>query len=293
MPLRGIAALAVAALALVACSGNSAQSTPPSGKIDVVTSFSTLNSFVEAVGKDRVSVQSLVPVGASPENYEPTPQDVALAAKARLFVENGGGIETWLHRVIDNVQNPQLKTVTLTGGLPLRGNNPHMWMDPVFAKKYTEKVRDALIEIDPPHASEYRTNAAAYERRLDALQGWIAKQIGTVPPDRRAMIIYHNAFDYYNRRFGIRTIGVVELSPGQDPNPGYIGHLVELAKANNVRAVFAEPEYSPKLAEALAKSAGIRTVRNLYDDSIGNDPQLNEYTKMLRYDTNVITDALK
>jgi len=293
MQIKRIAAVLSAALALAACSGGSHDAGMTSDKIAVATSFSTLNSFVEAVGGDRVTVQNLVPVGASPEDYEPTPQDVAMVSHAQLFVENGAGIETWLHRVIDNVHNPEMRTLTLTAGLPVHGNNPHLWMDPVFAKRYTDKVRDELIAIDRSHAKEYRANALAYDKRLDELQSWITTEVASIPPAKRSMIIFHNAFDYYNRRFGIRTVGVVELSPGQDPNPAYIGHLVELAKANNVRAVFAEPEYSPKLAQALAKSAGIRTVRNLYDDSIGNDPRLNEYTKMLRYDTTVITEALK
>jgi manganese/iron transport system substrate-binding protein len=292
MQMRRIAAVVVA-LTVTACSGGSRDTATASGKIAVATSFSTLNSFVEAVGGDRVTVQNLVPVGASPEDYEPTPQDVAMVSRAQLFVENGAGIETWLHRVTDNVHNPQMRTLTLSAGLPVHGNNPHLWMDPVFAKRYTDKVRDELIAMDPSYAKQYRANAAAYDKRLDELQSWISKQVANIPPDKRSMIIFHNAFDYYNRRFGIRTVGVVELSPGQDPNPAYIAHLVELAKAHDVRAVFAEPEYSPKLAQALAKSAGIRTVSNLYDDSIGNDPRLNEYTKMLRYDTTVITEALK
>lgn len=292
MPLKRLAALLVA-LGLAACSSDSQSANSAGGKIAVVTSFSTLNSFVEAVGGDRVSVQNLVPVGASPEDYEPTPQDVAMASKAQLFVENGAGIETWLHRVVDNVHNPRMRTLTLTAGLPVVGNNPHLWMDPVLAKRYTDKVRDELIAIDPSHASEYRANALAYDKKLDELQSSIAKRIQTIPPAQRNMIIFHNAFAYYNRRFGIRTVGVVELSPGQDPNPAYIAHLVELAKANNVRAVFAEPEYSPKLAESLAKSAGIRTVTDLYDDSIGTDPRVKDYTSMLRYDTNVIAEALK
>jgi ABC-type Zn uptake system ZnuABC Zn-binding protein ZnuA len=166
-------------------------------------------------------------------------------------------------------------------------------MDPVQARAYVGKIRDALTALDPAHKAEYERNARAYNAKLAQLQSWIAKQIATIPPSHRAMIIFHNAFDYYNRRFGIQTIGVIELSPGQDPNPAYVGHLVDLAKTHGVRAVFSEPEYSPKLADTLARSAGIRIVSKLYDDSIGNDPRVNNYISMLRYDTGVIVHALK
>lgn len=263
------------------------------GAIQVVTTFSTLNSFVEGVGGDRVHVQNLVPVGASPENYQPSPQDIAALSRAQLVVQNGAGIEAWLQHTIQSASNSNMKLVVLSDGLPKIDHNPHLWMDPVYARAYVLKIRDALVQLDPAHKSEYERNASAYDAKIAALQKWIAAQIATIPPRHRAMIIFHNAFDYYDRRFGLQTIGVIELSPGQDPNPAYIGNLVDLARAHQVRAVFSEPEYSPKLAQTLAKSAGVRVVTNLYDDSIGTDPRVNNYISMLRYDTGVIVQALK
>ena len=296
--MRRLEVLIVAAL-LVGCSQPSTHSNGPSipqndktGKIKVVTTFSTLNSFVEGVGANRVVVQNLVPVGASPETYQPTPQDVAALSDSQLVVENGTGIEAWLqHTITESATNAHI--LVLSDGLPHIDKNPHLWMDPVNARAYVAKIRDTLSAIDPANKSYYAANAKAYDAKLVALQTWIGKQIAAIPPARRNMIIFHNAFDYYNRRFGIRTVGVIELSPGQDPNPQYIGHLVDLAEANNVRAVFSEPEYSPKLAQTLARSANIHVVTNLYDDSIGNDPRVRNYIDMLHYDTGVIVQALK
>lgn len=282
----------VLALVVVGCSGdtNAAQH---GTEIDVVTTFSTLNSFVEGVGGERVRVQNLVPVGASPENYQPSPQDIATLSRAQLVVENGAGIEAWLQHTIQSASNPNMKLVVLSDGLPKIDHNPHLWMDPVFGQAYVAKIRDALVQMDPAHKSEYDANSKAYTAQLTALQKWVARQIATIPPQHRAMIVFHNAWDYYNRRFGIQTIGVIELSPGQDPNPAYIGQLVDLARKHQVRAVFSEPEYSPKLAQTLAKSAGIHIVSDLYDDSVGNDPRVHDYTSMLRFDTGVIVQALK
>jgi ABC-type Zn uptake system ZnuABC Zn-binding protein ZnuA len=262
-------------------------------QIQVVTTFSTLNSFVEGVGGAHVAVRNLVPVGASPENYQPAPRDIAALNDAQLVVQNGGGIEAWLQHTIASAGNPAMKRVVLSDGLPKIDHNPHLWMDPVLARAYVGKIRDALAQLDPEHKADYARNAAAYDAQLHQLQTWIGKQIATIPPQHRAMIIFHNAFDYYNRRFGIRTVGVIELNPGQDPNPAYIGHLVDLAREHHVHAVFSEPEYSPKLAQTLAKSANVEVVTNLYDDSLGNDPRVNNYVNMLRYDTGVIVQALK
>jgi manganese/iron transport system substrate-binding protein len=262
-------------------------------RINVVTTFSTLNSFVEGVGGDRVQVQNLVPVGASPEEYQPSPQDIAALSRAQIVVENGAGIEAWLAHTIASAGNGNMQVLVLSDGLPKIEHNPHLWMDPQLARAYVAKVRAALVRLDPQHKNEFERNAKAYDSQLASLQQWIGAQIGTVPPKQRAMIVFHNAWDYYNRRFGIATIGVIELSPGQDPNPEYIGKLVDLAREHHVRAVFSEPEYSPKLSQTLAKSAGIRIVSNLYDDSVGNDPRVHDYISMLRYDTGVIVQALK
>lgn len=296
MPLK-LAAAAILAVVLSACSATSKGNTPKAAggadPILVVTTISTLNSFVQEVGGNRVAVRNLVPVGASPENYQPTPADIAALHNAAVLVENGAGLETWLGRVLDNAKNAKIVRVVCADGLPRKGVNPHLWMDPLLAQRYVDKVRDALILVDPAHRAEYSMRAKQYKLRLSSLRASIQKQIDTIPTAQRNMIVFHNAWQYYNDRFGLRTVGVVELSPGQEPNPQYIGQLVRLAKDLQVRAVFAEPEYSPKLVQALAQSAGIKTVDNLYDDSIGTDRRVANYEQMLQYDTDTIVKALR
>jgi zinc/manganese transport system substrate-binding protein/manganese/iron transport system substrate-binding protein len=288
---RTVRAVVLLALGLSAC----ATATPravPGDPLPVLTTISTFNSFVEGVGGRRVAVSSLVPVGVSPEDYQPTPADIARLHDARMLVENGLGLETWLGRTIENARNPGLRVVVASAGLPVKDHNPHLWMDPELARGYVRTIRDALTGIDATDARLFARNARAFDGRLVALEHEIARRIATIPPESRAMIVFHNAWQYYDDRFGLRTIGAVELSPGQEPSPSYVSGLVRLAKANHVRAVFAEPEYSPKLVQTLAESAGIRTVANLYDDSIGSDSRVHDYISMLRYDSGVIAQAL-
>ncbi len=291
LSLNRIAAL-ISVCILAACSSHA--STPAAGgPIRVLTTISTFNSFVQAVGGSHVTVSSLVPVGASPETYQPTPQDAARLEQAQLLVENGAGLEAWLAKTIASVGTTKLKIVVGSNGLNVVGGNPHLWMDPQYAKHYVNAIRDGLISLDPAHAAEYRTNAARYDAKLDALTAHIAAQFATIPKQRRVMIVYHPAFNYYNARFGILTLGVIETSPGEEPNPQQIAHLIDLAKAHNVHAIFSEPEYSPKLAHQVAGSAHISVVDNLYDDSIGTAPDVRDYISMLEYDTNFIVRSMK
>jgi manganese/iron transport system substrate-binding protein len=291
----GAVALAIL-LPLWGCSHRSAFSgttAGANGKIAVATTISTLNSFVQGVGGEHVTVKNIVPIGASPETFSPAPQDVATVADANLLVENGAGLESWLDRLLHDAGNGNLRVVVCADGLPVKNNNPHLWMDPVFAKQYVLKIRDALIALDPKHADDYRRNAASYNGRLDELIAQIRRQIATIPPSQRYMIVFHNAWQYYNDRFGITTLGFVERNPGQEPNPEQIAQLIDLAKQHHVRGVFSEPEYSPKLLYSIAQSGGIKVVENLYDDSIGTDPRVANYIAMLTYDTGVIVQTLK
>jgi ABC-type Zn uptake system ZnuABC Zn-binding protein ZnuA len=88
--------------------------------LKVVATFSTLGSLVQAVGGSRVTVTNLVPIGASPEDYQSTPGDIRTLASAAVLFENGGGIESWLDRTIRNAGNANLHTIVLSDGIPLR-----------------------------------------------------------------------------------------------------------------------------------------------------------------------------
>jgi manganese/iron transport system substrate-binding protein len=292
MPMKRIACVAL--LLLVGCALRQPQGDKGvAAKVRVATTISTLNSFVQGVGGEYVTVKNVVPVGASPETFAPAPQDVATVADARVLVENGAGLEAWLDRLVRDAGSRDLRVVVCTDGLPVKSGNPHLWMDPVLAKHYVLRIRDALVAEDPAHAAAYRRNAASYDARLDELAARIRARIATIPPSHRYMIVFHNAWQYYNDRFGIATLGFVERNPGQEPNAAQIAELVDLARRHHVRAVFSEPEYSPKILYSIAQGAGIKVVENLYDDSVGTDPRVANYLDMLTYDTNVIVQALK
>jgi len=257
-----------------------------------VATTSTLASITSAVVSPHLTVTSLVPVGASVEDFQPRPQDAQTLHAARLLVENGAGLEAWLGDTINGAKNPDLRIVVCTDGLPVEQQNPHLWMDPVYAKAYVKKIAAAASLVDPEHARDYAAAEKRYDLQLDNLDRWIRAQIAGIPPRQRTMIVFHNAWYYYAKRYGIRLVGVVERNPGQEPSAYELAHLVDLAKRYHVRAVFAEPQFSPKLATELARSAGIRTVENLYDDSVGEQPEVADYLSMMRYDTKTIVKAL-
>lgn len=281
--------VAIAVLTVTACS--SAPTSAP-GTLHVVATTSTLASLAQGVAGNSGTVASLVPVGVSPEEYQPTPGSMQTLHDAGVLIENGAGLEAWLGPTLRNAANAHVVTVVCTDGMPVKNGNPHLWMDPVFARTYVMKIRDAMIAADPAHAAEYRANAASYDAKLVALARRTQAKILKVPAAQRAMIVFHNAFDYYGARFGVRIIGAVEPQAGSEPNPAHLADLIRLAQTNHVRAIFAEHEFSPKIAEALQRNAGVKTLAYLYDDSVGTDPAVADYIGMIDYDTDHIVAAL-
>lgn len=294
--------MCAAITALVACghSTGTAPAATASGKPIVVATTSTLASLVKTVAGDALDVHWLVPIGASPETYEPAPRDLIELSHAAVIVENGSGLEAWLTKLLADA-SPQARIVVLSDSLPSQVShpngsefaNPHFWLDPQYAASYVRAIADALVAMDPRHAALYRKNAAAEIKDLAALDAWTRQQITTIPPSQRAMIADHDAWFYFDRRYGIDDVGAIEQSPGKEPSAADLVSLIARAKAHNVRAIFAEPEFSPKLAKQLADSAGIKTVTNLYDDSLGTTPDLSSYEGMMHHDVKTIVQALK
>jgi zinc/manganese transport system substrate-binding protein len=264
----------------------------PAPPLHVLATTTLLASLAADVGRGRAEVTSLLPVGASPETYQPAPADIVRTHGAGLIVENGAGLEAWLAPMLRSAA-AKAPVVNCSDGLPVAAANPHLWLDPEYARHYVGAMRDGMIAADPAGAATYRANAAALDARLAALSADIRKQLATIAPANRTMIVFHNAWLYYNRRFGLRTLGAIEDVPGSEPSASHLAQLVDLARANHVRAIFAEPEYNVNLVNALARSAGIPTVAMLYDDSVGTSPQTRDYISMLETDTATIVHALR
>ena len=290
MSFRGRLVAVLCAIAFASCSGAAA---PPPGRLRVIATTTLLASLASTVGAGRADVESLLPVGASPETYQPSPTDVARLHDAQVIIENGAGLEAWFDATLRNVGATGARIVICSAGLPIVIGNPHLWLDPTYARIYVDRMRDAFVAADPGGAATYRANAAGLDRQLRALDASIRRATGALPPGHRAMIVFHNAWLYYNRRYGLQTLGVIEEFPGTEPSAAHLAQLVDLARANHLHTLFAEPEYSPKLLDAVARSAGITNVAVLYDDSVGTSPATRDYLAMLRTDTQTIVAGLR
>ncbi len=242
-----------------------------------------------------VAVGSMLPASMGcPHDYALTPGDMKKIASADLFVANGMGMEEFLGKPVRRA-NPGIRIVeTSRGVLPIRGGhghdgvNPHSWVSPRNAILQVREIEKALSEARPDGARAFRRNADAYVSRLSALAVEFDAAARTFR--RREIVTFHNVFDYLARDLGLSVVGNIETAPGQEPSAGEIRKLARTIRERKVPAVFSEPQYSPKLAEALAREAGV-PVRVLDPVATGS-PALTAYEDAMRRNLSVLKEAL-
>lgn len=265
----------------------------------VATSISPLADLIRQVGGNKVKVINLVPSGSDPHEYEPKPTDVREVASSSLFFANGVGEELYLNKVIANAANPKLRTVILSDGLPILGKeqgslgNPHLWLDVQNAKSYVEKIRDALSQTYPDQKAYFSQNATSYLAKLTQLDQWIQTQISTLPPADRKMVVLHDAWVYYAKRYGLTFVQPLLHTGEAEPSAKDYADLINLVRQQKVRAVFSEAGFNPKLAQQLASETGVKYIDSLHDDTLGDTPDNNSYVAMMKSNTNSIVSALK
>ena len=278
-----------------------AASGPPAGStLNVVATNSVLADLVAQVGGDRVSVTSLVPRGTDPHAFEPRPSDAARLTRADLVVMNGLGLDDWLDRLIESsgTQAPVVRLgEDLAGVEYLAGEdpahpNPHLWLDVSIAARYAGRIADALAEVAPSGAQAFESGSRAYAARLTQLDSWIREQIATVPQASRKLVLFHDAFPYFARAYGLEVVGSVVKAPGQDPSAGEMAALVDAIRASGAKAVFSEAQFPASLVRRLAEEAGASVVTDLYTDALG-EPPLDTYEAMMRHDVERIVEALR
>jgi ABC-type Zn uptake system ZnuABC Zn-binding protein ZnuA len=285
-------------LVVAACGPGGGASPSAGGTLSVVATTTVFADIVRNVGGERVSVASIIPAGAGPEDYEPKPDDAKKLVGADLIVSNGVGLDDFLDRLMTAAGEGAATRLVLGDGIPpilIDGEpNPHFWLDPsLVADHYVPSIVAALSKLDPAGAATYQANATAYVTQVIAMDAANKAKLDTIPAANRKLVTFHDAFPYFARHYGFELIGVILANVGQEPSASDLAALVAKVKAAGVKAVFSEAQFSPGLAHTLAQEAGITSVvTTLYNDALG-PPPADTYLKMMAWNVDQIVSALK
>jgi ABC-type Zn uptake system ZnuABC Zn-binding protein ZnuA len=246
-------------------------------RLKVVATTAQIAALTSAVAGDLIELKGLIPAGVDPHEFEPTASDLVAVEGATLVLRHGIGLDDWLDRTLKAGKRATVATVTR--GLRLQKgeedgkmvDDPHVWHDPANAKKMVDNIVAALVRVDLAHKTDYETKATAYKKRLDEARVQVQAILNEIPVGSRKLVTNHDALGYFAQAFGLRTVGAVipSVSTQAEPSAGETAKLLQTIRREKVKAIFAESNVNPKLAETLAKEAGVKIVEDLYGDSLG------------------------
>ena len=248
----------------------------------VIASILPLAGFAEKVGGGKINVFEMVPPGASPHTYEPTPGQLEKVSNAGIYLSVGSGIEfelVWLDKIV--AINDEMMLVDCSKGIELieafgtfndqnsdhddkgvyneieddhngSGADPHIWLSPINASAIVENIYLSLSEAYPENEGIFYDNKVDFQNDLEMLDRRIREILkGKI---QRKIIVFHPGWSYFAREYGLEQI-VIEKE-GKEPSPREMVSIIESAKDSDIKIIFASPEFSPKSAEVIADEIG-------------------------------------
>ena len=243
-------------------------------RMQIAVSILPQKEFVDSIGKDKVSVTVMIPPGASPATYEPSPGQLKDISRAKLYVRIGHipFEKTWMERIAS--ANRDMLVVDSSKGIDIVGNDPHIWLSPALVKIQVKQIRDALIEVDPDNREYYIRNTDEYLRKLDDLDSDIRNNLSGIK--NRKFMVFHPAWGYFARDYQLEQIPI-EIE-GKEPSASDLAGLVDTAKANNITVIFAEPQFNSESARVIAGEIGgtVAIIDPLAENYIANMYHVSE-----------------
>lgn len=269
---------ALAAVCLTACDRPEPAGPPGQGG-EALSAFVTIPpqaKFVERVAGQHVEVDVLVEPGHSPHTYEPTPSQMVRLAEADVYFLIGVPFEQILQNKIQSA-NPDMQMVDTGAGIELRRMkahvhetehaehrsedegqmDPHVWLDPANVKMMGRNICEALVEMDPEHEEEYRSNLESFLADLDELDRdirGITEELQT-----REFMVFHPAFGYFSDAYGLEQIPI-EIE-GKEPSARALQTLIETARDEGIKVIFVQKQFSARSAEVVAGEIGGEVVQ--------------------------------
>jgi zinc transport system substrate-binding protein len=259
--MRRILAAVGVVLVLGGCGGGTGS---PDGRPQVVASFYPLFEAAQRVGGDRVQVRNLTPAGSEPHDLELNTRQVDHIEGADIVLFLGRGFQPALEKAAQRAKGTKVDILDGLGALrPAPAGDdtlevdPHVWLDPVLFKAIVVRVAAALGDADPSNRATYDANAAAYVGQLDQLDAAFTSGLGDCA--RRTIMTSHAAFGYLAARYGLIQEAIAGLEPSSEPSPKRLAELAAKVRADGTSTIFYETLVSPKVAQSLAREAGVTT----------------------------------
>ncbi|HHV72956.1 MAG TPA: zinc ABC transporter substrate-binding protein [Clostridia bacterium] len=243
-------------------------------KIIVYATIYPMYDFTKNIGQDRIDLRMIIPPGSDPHDWEPTPKLMVDLEKADVLVYNGVGMEPWLEKVVNSLDNKDLILVHASEGIVLNRfdeqeevhkphekhlgeYDPHVWLDPLRAMKQVENIKKGLQQADRANSEFYENNYQEYISKLTDLDREIALETSRFK--KRQLVVTHAAFGYFAQRYGLEQIPIKGISSQEEPNAAKLVEIVKLLKEKNLNYIYLEKLADPRLSKVLAQEVKAKT----------------------------------
>lgn len=287
-------------------------STPVAPQKRVLVSDPANTAIVREIAGGLLTVESIVPPGANGHTYEPVPADAIKAASADLYIENGMELNTAVTNFVRANYRSGTPEVSLADVIPSKevistdsaeaiashghahSFNAHFWTNPAYAILYAQRVSEALSQIDPANSSTYSTRASAFVARLQTLDQAFAAAIASIPQQNRKLIVYHDSWSYFGRRYGIPVIGAIQPVSFSEPSADEIRRMIDQIRREGVPAFFGSEVFPSDVLNAISAETKAKYYSDLSDEELPGAPGSPEhsYEGMMIQNVRMITSAL-
>jgi zinc/manganese transport system substrate-binding protein len=260
------------------------------GAMKVVVTFSILGDLVAEVGGDKVEVTALVGPDTDAHHYHAKPTDARVLAGAKVLVTNGLGFEGWIDRLAGAAPFKGRKIVASAG---IQTKDPHCWQDVAQVRGYVATIARGLAEADPANAEHYRQRANAYDQRLAGLDAWIKGEIAKVPPDKRKVIIGHDAFGHFARAYGVQFSAARGIHNHAEASARDVAALIRQVREQKIKALFVENMTNPAMIAEIARDSGGVVGPTLYSDALSkSDGPAATYEALMRHNVSALVAGM-
>jgi ABC-type Zn uptake system ZnuABC Zn-binding protein ZnuA len=262
-------------------------------RVKVAATIFPLYDIVRQVAGPVADVVLVLPPGASPHTFEPTPSNVRALDGARVLLIVGHGLDDWAVRLARGAGITRLARVD--AGIALRRAqaahgrvDPHYWLSAPNATAIAWTVAAELVRLAPDRHAEIDRALTAYLARLDAADAEVRRLLADLPTRRIAT--FHDAFGYFADAYGLEVVATFEPYPGLEPSPRFVVEFQKRIQAAGVRVVFTEPQLSLDALRPIARDLGV-TVAVL--DPLGGLPGRESYIELLLFDARAVAAATR
>ncbi|RDI44369.1 metal ABC transporter solute-binding protein, Zn/Mn family [Falsibacillus pallidus] len=293
-------------IALAACGNSESDQKSSHNKLNIYTTVYPIEEFTQKIGGKYVSVHTIYPPGSDEHTFEPSQKDMMDLADSDMLFYVGLGLEGFVNKSEQTLKNENVKLIPLGSKIKIDKSaahsnddghqhgdiNPHIWLDPVYAKEMAKQIEISLAKEMPSHKDEFQKNYDNLASDLDDLNQKFKEMADSAP--QKKFIVSHAAYSYWETRYGLEQISVAGISTSDEPSQKELKNIVDLAKKENINYILFEQNVPSKLTDVVKDEVGAQalTLHNLAVLNQKNIKNHDDYFSLMNHNIETLKTAL-